>query len=94
MSDLIIGTDWDVINFELTSDFQQVTYSRAIRGFRIQARGESDVYHKRRSSDSNYTTIKAGSNHPYEIVLLSATASLGYFSCASGSETLEIIVFF
>lgn len=86
--------DWDVVNQGLTTDFAEVTYSRTVRKFRIQARGEITLYHKRRITDSNFITIKAGSNHPYEVLLNSSSVSLGFFATESGSDTLEGLVFF
>lgn len=94
MADIDVGQDWDIINTELTGDYSEVTYSRTIRGFRAQARGESNIRHKRRSSDSNYSTIKSGSQPPYTLLMNSGTVSLGFFAAESGSETLEIVVFF
>lgn len=97
MSDIFAGSDWDVINTSLTGTYVEVTYTKNIRGFRVQARGEKDVRHKRKNADTKYVTIKAGSAAPYSVMLSPsdpATTSLGFFAVASGSETLESLVFF
>lgn len=94
MADIDVGTDWDIINTQLTDSYTEITYSRTIRGFRAQARGESNIRHKRRSTDSNYSTIKSGSQPPYTLLMNASTVSLGFFAAESGDEIIEIVVFF
>ena len=94
MSDLSIGSDWDIINQDLTTTYVEVTHPRPIRGFRIKARGEANIRHKRLSSDTKYSTIKGGTAEPFTIWLSQATASLGFYAAEAGTETLEAYVFF
>ena len=94
MSDLSIGSDWDVTVKSLTTTYSEFTYTRPIRGFRIKARGEGNVFHKRREADSAYSTIKGGTAEPFTVWLSQATSSLGFFATESGTETLEAYVFF
>ncbi len=95
MSDLIVPSDWDIINFVLTATPQEITYTRAIRGFRIKARGETDILHRKTLAASAYSTIKAGTAEPFNMILNrnTSTQTLGFFSIASGSETAEVYVF-
>lgn len=94
MSDLSIGSDWDIINAPVTITYEEVTYTRPIRGFRIKARGEGNVFHKRKDADTKYCTIKGGTAEPFTVWLSQATSSLGFFATESGTETLEAYVFF
>jgi hypothetical protein len=93
----LAGTDWDVINQALTGNFAEVTYVRPVKDFAVQARGDSDIYHKRRSADTKFFTIKAGGFADKKVLLCdadAASASLGFFAAASGSDTLEAYVTF
>lgn len=94
MADRANGSDWGVINQELDTTYEEITYTRPIRGFRINARGETNILHKRKEADSNYHTIKAGTGEPFEFWLSNETPSLGWFKAETGTETVEIVVFY
>lgn len=93
----LVGTDWDTINANLTTSYVEVTYVRAIKDFLVQARGDSNVRHKRRSADTNYFTIKAGGYADKKTILSDANfagSSLGFFAVESGTDVLEGYVTF
>ena len=94
MADFSIGSNWDVINQALDTNYVEVTYTVPIRGFRINARGENDIRHKRKSADTKYHTIKGGTGEPFTIWLSQATPSLGFFAVGAGTETMEVVVFY
>lgn len=94
MSNDISYFGWAILNQAITTSYAQVTYTRPIRGFRVQCRGDSVVFHKKLTGDTNYYTIKARTNHPYELYNMDSSPSLGFFRTEDGSDTLEIIVFF
>jgi len=94
MTDYSTGSDYDHINSSLTTTYTEITYAKPIRGFRIQSRGEANIRHKRRSTDTDYFTIKGGSLVPYTISDMVASSSLGFFATETGTETAEITVYF
>lgn len=92
MSDVAVASDWDIINYVLTASPVEVTYTRPIRGFKVKARGETDILHRRSAGASSYATIKGGTEDPITVILRVASPSLGFFSGTTG-ETMEAYVF-
>lgn len=94
MSDLQTSTDYEILNESVTTSYAEITYTKPIRGFRLQVRGNTVIYHKRKSADTNYVTIWPRTNVPYVFYTASVTPSLGFYKTATGTDTLEIIVFY
>lgn len=91
------GNNWDIINQAITASYVEVTYTRHVKNYLIQARGDSNVLIKRLNSDTKYFTLKSGSSASRDILLASPSAdsaSLGFFATDSGTDTLEVIVIF
>ena len=94
MSDLIVSAQWDILNVELDGTYQEITFPHAVKGFRIKARGEQDILHKKTEAATAYSTMKAGTAEPFTVYLTGASNSLGWFRMAGGTDTAEIYVFY
>lgn len=94
MSDLIVSSQWDIVNTSLDTNYQEITYSRAIRGYLINSRGETDILMKKTDAATDYKTIKAGGERPMNLYMPASSNSLGWFRVATGTDVAEIMVFY
>lgn len=98
MGVVIHGNDWDIVNLDITGSYTEATYTKPVKNFIINIRGDSSIRIKRLSADTKYFTIKNGGNMPVDLPISNAGAdacSLGFYATDGGaSDTIEFIVIF
>lgn len=96
MSEVSIGSDYEINVFSLSSSDTEIAFTRAVKSFVIQCRDDVDVQVRRNTADSVYWTMKAGSTFSAEVNRSNRTVStvIGYFRVASGTANLEVMVTF